>query len=196
MDLQYKGSTFGRQFPAANKDSSTKKRRAHLTVNPLNPWFLSNGIPDFSPQIDRNYEMLTMKRKVSLLEDKTKNIDGEKEEFVGDNDKQVTKKLRMNKESEINIMHSNTNVNTAGRLLSNKDQEVSVSVSSNKIHNRACFGAGCYWGTEKYFKINFAQQIYPESMIKNTFVGKFKSFIYLITFTYFCLLPLLLKAFR
>jgi peptide-methionine (S)-S-oxide reductase len=39
------------------------------------------------------------------------------------------------------------------------------------IHNRACFGAGCYWGTEKYFKINFARQMYPESMIKNTFVG-------------------------
>ena len=41
----------------------------------------------------------------------------------------------------------------------------------DSIHNRACFGAGCYWGTEKYFKINFARQMYPESMIKNSYVG-------------------------
>ena len=41
------------------------------------------------------------------------------------------------------------------------------------IHNRACFGAGCYWGTEKFFKINFARKMYPESMIKNTFVGRY-----------------------
>ena len=46
------------------------------------------------------------------------------------------------------------------------------SDNNQQIHNRACFGAGCYWGTEKYFKINFARQMYPESMIKNTFVGE------------------------
>jgi hypothetical protein len=44
--------------------------------------------------------------------------------------------------------------------------------AGEKIHHRACFGAGCYWGTEKFFKINFARKMYPESMIKNTFVGK------------------------
>lgn len=34
------------------------------------------------------------------------------------------------------------------------------------ISNRACFGAGCYWGTEKYFTINFGRQMFPEAMIK------------------------------
>jgi hypothetical protein len=60
-------------------------------------------------------------------------------------------------------------------------------VDSDKIHNRACFGAGCYWGTEKYFKINFARTMYPESMLKNTFVGKssFNSTIQLSSFFIF-----------
>lgn len=40
-----------------------------------------------------------------------------------------------------------------------------------EIHNRACFGAGCYWGTEKFFKIDFARKMYPESLIKKDFVG-------------------------
>ena len=43
-----------------------------------------------------------------------------------------------------------------------------------EIHNRACFGAGCYWGTEKFFKIDFARKMYPESLIKKDFVGKFE----------------------
>ena len=34
------------------------------------------------------------------------------------------------------------------------------------ISNRACFGAGCYWGTEKFFKVNFQRQMYPEALIK------------------------------
>ena len=34
------------------------------------------------------------------------------------------------------------------------------------ISNIACFGAGCYWGTEKFFKIDFARRRYPESLIR------------------------------
>ena len=30
---------------------------------------------------------------------------------------------------------------------------------SNEGENHACFGAGCYWGTEKYFKKQFPEQI-------------------------------------
>jgi len=34
----------------------------------------------------------------------------------------------------------------------------------------ATFGAGCYWGTEKYFANDFAK-MYPEGAIKGTSVG-------------------------
>ena len=30
----------------------------------------------------------------------------------------------------------------------------------------ACFGAGCYWGTEKFFKLDFGQKLFPGTNIK------------------------------
>lgn len=65
--------------------------------------------------------------------------------------------------------------NSAASVENSTNTETVFRVGDGKIHNRACFGAGCYWGTEKFFKINFARQMYPESMIKNTFVGKYLS---------------------
>lgn len=52
-----------------------------------------------------------------------------------------------------------------------KDNNLSESSIKNvqappTISNRACFGAGCYWGTEKFFKVNFQRQMFPESLIK------------------------------
>lgn len=44
--------------------------------------------------------------------------------------------------------------------------------SGEEISNVACFGAGCYWGTEKYFTIDFARRRYPESLIRGR-VGKY-----------------------
>ena len=59
-------------------------------------------------------------------------------------------------------------------LVSNKIEDSNLvqhqyqnqSLNSTAISNKACFGAGCYWGTEKYFKVNFARQKYPEALIK------------------------------
>lgn len=33
----------------------------------------------------------------------------------------------------------------------------------SSISNRACFGAGCYWGTEKFFKKDFGNKAFPGS---------------------------------
>lgn len=38
------------------------------------------------------------------------------------------------------------------------------------IDSRACFGAGCYWGTEKYFK-DFASKSQIEGSITKGYVG-------------------------
>lgn len=38
------------------------------------------------------------------------------------------------------------------------------------LSNKACFGAGCYWGTEKFFKVDFGNKIKPGS-IKSGAVG-------------------------
>ena len=35
---------------------------------------------------------------------------------------------------------------------------------SMKIDRRACFGAGCYWGTEKFFKSDF-NKLSPSSRV-------------------------------
>lgn len=35
----------------------------------------------------------------------------------------------------------------------------------SNISNIACFGAGCYWGTEKYFKIEFGKKRFPGSIV-------------------------------
>lgn len=40
----------------------------------------------------------------------------------------------------------------------------------NPIANRACFGAGCYWGTEKFFKYNFGKKN-RRGRINNAAVG-------------------------
>jgi len=37
------------------------------------------------------------------------------------------------------------------------------SVSGAAIADRACFGAGCYWGTEKFFKSDFGVKSFPGS---------------------------------
>lgn len=34
------------------------------------------------------------------------------------------------------------------------------------LDNRACFGAGCYWGTEKFFVKDFGQKLKPGSIIR------------------------------
>lgn len=67
MSLSYKGSSFGLDKPTASASATFSRKPAHLTTNPLNPWFLSNGIPDFSPQIDKEYKVLAAKRKLSQL---------------------------------------------------------------------------------------------------------------------------------
>ena len=46
----------------------------------------------------------------------------------------------------------------------------SVAKLSMNISNKACFGAGCYWGTEKFFKVDFGEKIKPGS-IKSGAVG-------------------------
>lgn len=38
-----------------------------------------------------------------------------------------------------------------------------ASRSMSSISNRACFGAGCYWGTEKFFKKDFGNKAFPGS---------------------------------
>ena len=40
-----------------------------------------------------------------------------------------------------------------------------MSMSSN-ISEKATFGAGCYWGTEKYFKEDFGKKKFPTSAIE------------------------------
>ena len=38
-----------------------------------------------------------------------------------------------------------------------------------QVSNRACFGAGCYWGTEKYFRQEFCK--IHSNAVTNGFVG-------------------------
>lgn len=48
-----------------------------------------------------------------------------------------------------------------------------VAVKTEEVNlnaNRACFGAGCYWGTEKYFKYYFGKRNL-RGRIKNAAVG-------------------------
>ena len=37
---------------------------------------------------------------------------------------------------------------------------------SMSINQRACFGAGCYWGTEKFFKVDFGKKKFPGSVLE------------------------------
>lgn len=39
-------------------------------------------------------------------------------------------------------------------------------VSPSAISDQACFGAGCYWGTEKYFVNDFSRKHFPEAMVR------------------------------
>lgn len=47
--------------------------------------------------------------------------------------------------------------------------KVSANMTSGSIASTVSLGAGCYWGTEKYIKINF-QKLFPNS-IKSASVG-------------------------
>ena len=38
----------------------------------------------------------------------------------------------------------------------------------SNLSQQACFGAGCYWGTEKFFKVDFSDKLFPGTDI----VGK------------------------
>jgi hypothetical protein len=53
---------------------------------------------------------------------------------------------------------------TASKLHETTDNKEISSIP--QITERACFGAGCYWGTEKYFAIDFGRKMYPESIIR------------------------------
>lgn len=45
-----------------------------------------------------------------------------------------------------------------------------LTSTSREISQRACFGAGCYWGTEKYFRYDFVKK-HKNVTITNTAVG-------------------------
>eukprot|EP00602_Paraphysomonas_sp_CaronLab_P006201 CAMPEP_0185023478 /NCGR_PEP_ID=MMETSP1103-20130426/6146_1 /TAXON_ID=36769 /ORGANISM="Paraphysomonas bandaiensis, Strain Caron Lab Isolate" /LENGTH=226 /DNA_ID=CAMNT_0027556085 /DNA_START=60 /DNA_END=740 /DNA_ORIENTATION=+ len=61
---------------------------------------------------------------------------------------------------------TNQNTDPAPHTTTNNTTNNTTATSTTKITNRACFGAGCYWGTEKFFKIDFGRKRYPESLIK------------------------------
>ena len=44
-------------------------------------------------------------------------------------------------------------------------------LNAAEITPRCCFGAGCYWGTEKYFKYDFAKKTHVRGSIENGAVG-------------------------
>ncbi len=50
------------------------------------------------------------------------------------------------------------------QLASTTNKKVDTSIM--EISNKACFGAGCYWGTEKYFTVDFCRRMFPESLIR------------------------------
>jgi peptide-methionine (S)-S-oxide reductase len=37
---------------------------------------------------------------------------------------------------------------------------------SSSVSNKATFGAGCYWGTEKFFKEDFGKKLFPTSKVQ------------------------------
>lgn len=39
-----------------------------------------------------------------------------------------------------------------------------IDIGEEKIANQVCFGAGCYWGTEKYYRTEF-NKLYPGAVI-------------------------------
>jgi hypothetical protein len=43
---------------------------------------------------------------------------------------------------------------------------LSISSSLKMMDSRACFGAGCYWGTEKFIKVDFGKRWSPGSIKK------------------------------
>jgi peptide-methionine (S)-S-oxide reductase len=45
------------------------------------------------------------------------------------------------------------------------------SQTSSTVVQTACFGAGCYWGTEKYFKYDFTKKFPNLGTLKTTAVG-------------------------
>lgn len=59
--------------------------------------------------------------------------------------------------------------NKDGNNKANEPALLTDTVSSGDVE-KACFGAGCYWGTEKYFKYNFTKK-FPQFGIVNGEVG-------------------------
>mmetsp|Transcript_37043 Transcript_37043/g.37699 ORF Transcript_37043/g.37699 Transcript_37043/m.37699 type:complete len:230 (+) Transcript_37043:117-806(+) len=55
---------------------------------------------------------------------------------------------------------------TCGTDEKDRPEDYSDVHASGKISNKVCFGAGCYWGTEKFFKHDFGGKRFPESNIK------------------------------
>lgn len=56
------------------------------------------------------------------------------------------------------------------KVVTNKKISTRTNMSSgSSISSTVSLGAGCYWGTEKYIKVNF-QKLFPDS-IKSASVG-------------------------
>jgi len=51
------------------------------------------------------------------------------------------------------------------------ERHISEGVVSDANLEKACFGAGCYWGTEKFFKYNFSKKFPELGAIVNGTVG-------------------------
>ena len=83
---------------------------------------------------------------------------------------------------------------TLSRFGESVSGRVGSSLSMSTINNRACFGAGhkilysnisyvnlflvawfftigCYWGTEKFFKIDFGKKLFPGSVVPTSESG-------------------------
>ena len=108
IKFSYQGSTFGLNLPHSSwKRISTVNERPHLETNPLNPWYLSNGIPDFAPRPDKNYELLKMKRKMEDFDNETSNEKKEDKIITQTTTERAPKKMRSADEKTVLKSDSN-----------------------------------------------------------------------------------------